>query len=200
MLTNAETHPPAIEAVALTKRFGDVVAVDKVSFQVRAGEIFGFLGPNGAGKTTTINLLIGLARPTSGSIRFLGKEYTENLKAAQHLLGVVPDDSNLYPELNGFENLCFCASLYGMTRREREARARQLLDLFGLTEAAERTFAAYSKGMKRKLTLAAGIIHRPRILFLDGPTLGLPSTFFIPQYEKVALSVSQFSETSKKIS
>lgn len=173
MLTNAETYPPAIEAVALTKRFGNVVAVDGVSFQVRAGEMFGFLGPNGAGKTTTINLLIGLARPTAGSIRFLGEEYTENLKAAQYLLGVVPDESNLYPELNGFENLCFCAALYGMPRREREARARQLLDLFGLTEAAERTFAAYSRGMKRKLTLAAGIIHRPRILFLDEPTTGL---------------------------
>lgn len=173
MLTNAETYPPAIEAVALAKRFGEIVAVDGVSFQVRVGEVFGFLGPNGAGKTTTINLLIGLARPTSGSIRFLGEEYTENLKAAQHLLGVVPDESNLYPELSGFENLCFCAALYGMKRREREARARQLLDLFGLTEAAERTFAVYSKGMKRKLTLAAGIIHRPRILFLDEPTTGL---------------------------
>lgn len=164
---------PAIEARSLTKRFDNVLAVDTVDFEVREGEVFGFLGPNGAGKTTTINMLIGLARPTAGAIRYFGREVTRNVKKVQHLMGVVPDESNLYPELTGLENLCFCASLYGMRRRERENQARELLKQFGLADAASRKFAAYSKGMKRKLTIAAGIIHQPSILFLDEPTTGI---------------------------
>lgn len=165
-----------IEVAELTKRFGDVIAVDKISFDVFRGELFGFLGPNGAGKTTTINLLTGLARPDSGTIRIGDLECTRNPKAAQHLIGVVPDESNLYPELSGFDNLCFCASLYGMRKNERQQRARELLETFGLKEAADRKFAGYSKGMKRKLTIAAGIIHRPPILFLDEPTTGIDVT------------------------
>jgi ABC-2 type transport system ATP-binding protein len=162
-----------IEAAGLVKRFGDVQAVAGVDFQVRTGEIFGFLGPNGAGKTTTINLLTGLARPDAGTIFIAGIDCSRHPKAAQHLMGIVPDESNLYPELTGFDNLCFCGSLYGMRRREREARAQELLDQFGLAEAGNRKFAGYSKGMKRKLTLAAGMIHSPRILFLDEPTTGI---------------------------
>jgi len=157
----------------LVKRFADVTAVDGASFAIRRGEIFGLLGPNGAGKTTTINLLTGLARPTSGSRLLDGGEYTQRLKEAQARMGVVPDESNLYEDLNGFDNLCFCASLYGMRRRERETRARLLLAQFGLEQAARRPFRAYSKGMKRKLTIAAGIIHEPEILFLDEPTTGI---------------------------
>ena len=164
---------PFIEVVELTRRFDDVTALDKVCFDVRQGEIFGFLGPNGAGKTTTINMLTGLARPDSGTIRIAGLECTKNPKAAQHLIGVIPDESNLYPELSGFDNLCFCAALYGMRKNERQARAREMLEKFGLTEAANRKFAAYSKGMKRKLAIAAGMIHYPRILFLDEPTTGI---------------------------
>ena len=162
-----------IEARGLTKRFDDVQAVADVDVDVRERELFGFLGPNGAGKTTTINMLTGLARPDAGTIRIAGIDCSKNPKAAQHLMGVVPDESNLYPELTGFENLCFCGSLYGMARRDRKARARELLDDFGLTDAAGRKFAAYSKGMKRKLTIAAGIIHAPPILFLDEPTTGI---------------------------
>lgn len=166
-------QPIFIEAVDLSKRFGEVVAVDGVSFAVRRGELFGFLGPNGAGKTTTINMLTGLARPNGGEIRVGGMDCTGNPKAAQHLLGVVPDESNLYPELSGFENLCFCAALYGMRKDERLSRARELLEMFGLREAADRTFAGYSRGMKRRLTIAAGIIHNPPVLFLDEPTTGI---------------------------
>ena len=164
---------PAIEASNLTKHYGDVMAVHDISFQVGNGELFGFLGPNGAGKTTTINLLTGLARLDAGTVMIGGIDCTGNPKAAQHLVGIVPDESNLYPELTGFENLCFCAALYGMRKNERQQRARELLDAFGLTDAAERKFAGYSKGMKRKLTFAAGIIHRPPILFLDEPTTGI---------------------------
>jgi ABC-2 type transport system ATP-binding protein len=163
----------ATEVSGLTKHYGEVLAVDDISFQVSQGELFGFLGPNGAGKTTTINMLTGLARPDAGKIRIGGIDCTRNPKAAQHLVGTVPDESNLYPELTGFENLCFCAALYGMRKNERQTRARELLDTFGLTDAADRKFAGYSKGMKRKLTFAAGIIHEPPILFLDEPTTGI---------------------------
>src|SRR4030067_282763 len=166
---------PFIEVVELTRRFDDVTALDNVCFNVRQGEIFGFLGPNGAGKTTTINMLTGLARPDSGTIRIAGLECTKNPKAAQHLIGVIPDESNLYPELSGFDNLCFCAALYGMRKNERQKRARELLQTFGLADAADRKFAGYSKGMKRKLTFAAGRIHRPPILFLDEPKIGRAS-------------------------
>jgi len=173
-ISSAENTPaPLIQVDQLTKRFDDVAAVDGISFDVQEGELFGFLGPNGAGKTTTINLLTGLARPDEGSIRVAGLSCTPNPKAAQKFIGVVPDESNLYPELTGFDNLCFCAALYGLRKKERRKRARELLDAFGLREAAHRKMAVYSKGMKRKLTIAAGIIHRPRILFLDEPTTGI---------------------------
>jgi ABC-2 type transport system ATP-binding protein len=160
-------------AADLVKRYGEVTAVDGASFAIRRGEIFGLLGPNGAGKTTTINLLTGLARPTSGHWFLEGVEYRHNPTQAKARMGVVPDESNLYEDLDGFANLCFCASLYGMRKRERETRARTLLAQFGLEQAARRTFRTYSKGMKRKLTIAAGIIHEPEILFLDEPTTGI---------------------------
>ncbi len=157
----------------LSKGFNGVKAVDDISFTVPPGELFGFLGPNGAGKTTTINMLTGLARPDAGSIHIGGVDCTQHLRAAQHLFGVVADESNLYPELTGYDNLCFCAALYGMPKRQRCSRARELLETFGLTPAADRKFGGYSRGMKRKLTIAAGIIHEPQILFLDEPTTGL---------------------------
>lgn len=163
----------AIEVDCLTKRYAQVTAVDGVSFALSRGELFGFLGPNGAGKTTTINMLTGLARPDAGSIRIDGIDCSDNPKAGQHLIGVVPDESNLYPELTGFENLSLCAALYGMKKAPRTARAHELLSMFGLTDAANRKFGGYSRGMKRKLTIAAGIIHEPSILFLDEPTTGI---------------------------
>jgi ABC-2 type transport system ATP-binding protein len=171
--TSTANKNSLIDVKDLSKRFNNVTAVNNISFSVNRGEIFGFLGPNGAGKTTTISLLTGLAKPDSGSIRISGLECTRNPKAAQHLMGVVPDESNLYPELSGFDNLCFCASLYGMPKVQRETRAHELIETFGLKEAADRKFATYSKGMKRKLTIAAGIIHHPPILFLDEPTTGI---------------------------
>ena len=168
-----ERKTPAIEVLGLAKSFDGVHAVAGVDFTIFQGDLFGFLGPNGAGKTTTINMLTGLARPDSGTIRIMGINCSRKPKAAQHLLGVVPDESNLYPELTGFENLCFCAALYGMGKKERTNRAQELLSTFGLADAAHRKFATYSKGMKRKLTIAAGIAHRPQILFLDEPTTGI---------------------------
>lgn len=172
-LSQASSQDPIIKVEKLAKKFDGVTAVDEISFSVQRGELFGFLGPNGAGKTTTINMLTGLARPDSGRIQIAGFDCEKNPKKAQRLIGVVPDESNLYPELTGFDNLCFCAALYGLKKGEREQRARDLLRTFHLEEAANRKFGGYSKGMKRKLTIAAGIIHHPQILFLDEPTSGI---------------------------
>lgn len=157
----------------LSKRYEILTAVNGISFSIRQGEIFGFLGPNGAGKTTTINMMIGLARPSGGSIIINGIDSVRNIKKAQSIIGIVPDESNLYDEMDGFDNLCFCGSLYGMKKVPREKRARELLEQFDLTNAGKRPFKAYSKGMRRKLTIAAGIIHEPKILFLDEPTTGI---------------------------
>ncbi len=163
----------AISVSSLTKNYDEVRAVDGISFEIKEGELFGFLGPNGAGKTTTIIMLTGLARPDEGKIHIADIDCSKNVKSAQHLMGVVPDESNLYTELTGFENLCFCGALYGMKKQDREKKAHELLEKFSLTEAGGRKFAGYSKGMKRKLVIAAGIIHDPPILFLDEPTTGI---------------------------
>lgn len=162
-----------LEAKNLTKDYGGLIAVNGVDFSIINGEIFGFLGPNGAGKTTTINMLTGLARPTSGSITLMEIDVVKNIKKAQSIIGIVPDESNLYDEMSGFENLTFCASLYGMEKAKREKRAKELLEQFRLADTGKKPFKAYSKGMKRKLTIAAGIIHEPQILFLDEPTTGI---------------------------
>ena len=166
-----------IVAESLTKKYNGFTAVSGVNFHINRGEIFGFLGPNGAGKTTTINMLTGLAHITAGSVRLMEEDYTRNARKAQALMGIVPDESNLYEELDGRENLRFCGALYGMTKNQREERADQLLEQFGLQEAASKPFKAYSKGMKRKLTIAAGLIHEPEILFLDEPTTGIDVAF-----------------------
>ena len=162
-----------VSVTNLSKRYGNFTAVNGISFSISRGEIFGFLGPNGAGKTTTINMMIGLARPSGGSVEIDGIDAVKNVKKAQSIMGIVPDESNLYDEMDGFDNLCFCGSLYGMRKAEREQRAKALLEQFDLTKAGKRPFKAYSKGMRRKLTIAAGIIHRPEILFLDEPTTGI---------------------------
>jgi ABC-2 type transport system ATP-binding protein len=162
-----------IEVKNITKRFDDFIAVNSISFDVKKGEIFGFLGPNGAGKTTTINMLTGLAKPSSGSIVIAGKNGIKDIKKVQGLIGIVPDESNLYDDLNGFDNLVFCASLYGIGKEKRKKKARELLKQFSLDDTGKRLFKNFSKGMKRKLTIAAGIIHEPEILFLDEPTTGI---------------------------
>lgn len=162
-----------IEVKKLSKSFDDFKAVKSISFNVKKNEVFGFLGPNGAGKTTTINMLTGLAKPSSGEITISGQDGIKNIKKVQKIIGIVPDESNLYDDMNGFDNLVFCASLYGMKKEEREKRARELLKQFSLDDTGNRPFKAYSKGMKRKLTIAAGIIHKPEILFLDEPTTGI---------------------------
>ena len=183
-----------IEASNLTKKYGGLIAVHNVSFHIKKGEIFGFLGPNGAGKTTTINMLTGLARITSGSILICGVDCNKNIKKVQNIIGIVPDESNLYDEMDGFENLSFCASLYGIDKKMRERRAKELLEQFGLSDVGKRPFKAYSRGMKRKLTIAAAIIHEPDILFLDEPTTGI-DVESARQIRKLILSLNASGKT-----
>ena len=164
---------PAIETKELTKHYGDLVAVDHISFEVRTGEVFALLGPNGAGKTTTIRMLTGLTRPTAGDARVLGFDLRRDLPRIKKHIGVVPERSNLYDELSAFDNLVFAMQLYGVPRRERGARADELLRRFRLEGKRDVPFARLSRGMRRALTLAAALVHRPRLLFLDEPTVGL---------------------------
>jgi len=168
---------PAIEVTGLTKRYGSpqtgLLAVDNIDFGVRRGEVFGFLGPNGAGKTTTIRMLTGLARPTSGQARVLGLDLAHDLPQIKKRIGVVPEASNLYGELTAFNNLIFSMQLYGVPRDERARRADELLERFRLVDKRDVPFARLSRGMKRALTIAAALAHRPEVVFLDEPTTGL---------------------------
>lgn len=168
---------PAIEVRDLSKRYGPpesgLLAVDQISFQVQQGEVFGFLGPNGAGKTTTIRLLVGLSQPTAGQARVLGLDRSRHLAKIKKRIGVVPEASNLYDELTAFGNLVFSMQLYGVPREERTSRAEELLARFRLADKRDTPFAKLSRGMKRALTIAAALAHRPALLFLDEPTTGL---------------------------
>lgn len=157
----------------LKKSYQDFIAVNCINFDINKGEIFGFLGPNGAGKTSTINMLIGMSKITEGKVFYKGENLTNNIKKAQKIIGIVPDESNLYDEMTGFENLCFCGALYGIKKQERIKKANELLAFFQLSDFANKRFKAYSKGMKRKLTIAAALMHNPEILFLDEPTTGI---------------------------
>jgi ABC-2 type transport system ATP-binding protein len=148
-------------------------AVDGIDFSVGEGEVFGFLGPNGAGKTTTIRMLTGLARPTSGKAHLLSLDLDHDISRIKKQIGVVPEASNLYDELTAFDNLVFAMQLYGVPRQERKSRAEALLDRFRLSEKRDAPFAKLSRGMKRALTIAAALAHRPPLIFLDEPTTGL---------------------------
>ena len=164
---------PAIEAEDLRKVFGDVVAVDGISFSVEEGELFGLLGPNGAGKTTTINILTTLIRPTSGSARVWGYDVRTETSKVRSVIGLVPQDLTVDDELTGIENLRLMASLYHVPKDVAEKRIEEVLELVDLKEAARRRVETYSGGMRKRLELAAALIHRPKVLFLDEPTLGL---------------------------
>ncbi len=169
----------AIEVKGLAKTFSTprggppVRAVDGIDFSVREGEVFGLLGPNGAGKTTTIRMLTGLSRPTSGRARVLGFDLASDTARIKKRIGVVPETSNLYDELSALDNLVFSMQLYGVPRRERRLRGEELLSRFRLGDKRDVPFAKLSRGMKRALTIAAALAHRPPLVFLDEPTTGL---------------------------
>ena len=157
----------------LTKYYDGFLAVDHISFSVRWGELFGFLGPNGAGKTTTVRMLCGLTRISEGDAYVAGYSPLKELKLVKKVIGLVPDVSNLYPELTCWENLFFAGEMYGLKKEEIANRAYELLKFFDLMDKKDSKFKQLSKGQKRKLTIAAALVHKPKILFLDEPTIGL---------------------------
>ena len=160
----------AVELVGLTKYYGDLLAV---SFSVRKGEIFGFLGPNGAGKTTTVKMLTTLLAPSDGTALIEGCDILRDPYGARENIGVVPETSNVYLELSAWDNLMFSAELYGVPRGARSTRARQLLELLGIWERRRSRALDFSKGMRRRLTIAMALVHEAAVLFLDEPTSGL---------------------------
>ncbi len=164
---------PAVEAMDLTRDYGKLRAVDHVSFAVHRGEVFGFLGPNGAGKTTTVRMLTTLLEPTLGTARLNGYDITRQGYLARRQFGVVPEESNVYRELTARANLLFSAQLYRVPRPEAGLRATALLARFDLQDRQDSVVDTFSRGMRRKLTIAMALMHRPSILFLDEPTAGL---------------------------
>jgi len=162
-----------IETRNLIKRYGDKVAVNDVSFDVYTGEVFGFLGPNGAGKTTTIKMIVGLLRPTSGLVKVAGYDVQNQSMFAKASSGYVPDTPNLYAKLSGRELLRFVGDLYGMDRTQVAHRIDELLRMFDLTAVGDDTIDSYSHGMQQKASLAAALMHDPKVLVLDEPTVGL---------------------------
>jgi ABC-2 type transport system ATP-binding protein len=164
---------PAISTEHLTRRFGDLVAVQDVNLRVAPGQFFGFLGPNGAGKSTTIKMLTGLLAPSSGRMQILGKDFTENPVEVKRQIGVVPEGMALFGRLTGAEYLNFVGRMYGLDRTTAAKRATELLEFMQLTDQPKSLVTDYSHGMQKKLALAAAVIHGPKILFLDEPFEGV---------------------------
>jgi len=157
----------------LTKYYSETLAVDHINFEVEKGEVFGFLGPNGAGKTTTIRILTGLSRPTDGNASIFGLDINSQIVQIKKHIGVVPEISNLYDELSAMDNLIFMAQLYGVPALLAQKKAQDLLKIFRLYQRKDSPFRTFSRGMKRALTVACALIHNPKVLFLDEPTVGL---------------------------
>jgi ABC-2 type transport system ATP-binding protein len=164
---------PVLEATGLRRAFGDLVAVDGVDIRIAPGETYGLLGPNGAGKTTTISMIAGLLEPDAGQVVVAGQRLSTRSVRAKETIGLVPQELAVYPDLTGRENLRFFAKLYGMGGRELSARVDEVLDVIGLTDRAGDLTKEYSGGMQRRLNIGIGLLHRPRLLILDEPTVGV---------------------------
>jgi len=162
-----------IELIKVTKQFRQVLAVDNLSLRVVPGEIYGFLGPNGAGKTTTIRMIAGTLKPTAGKIRIDGKDLERDPLEAKRVLGIIPDRPFLYEKLTGYEFLRFTAGLYGVGSQDFETRAAELFDLFELGDWRHELIESYSHGMKQRLIMSAAMLHRPKVVVVDEPMVGL---------------------------
>jgi ABC-2 type transport system ATP-binding protein len=176
MMDNARldsAQKPAVETFNLVRRFGQFAAVDHINLRVERGRFFGFLGPNGAGKSTTIKMLTGLLAPTAGEIRVLGRDIESEPLEVKRRIGVVPEDLNLFERLTGAEMLTFTGRMYGLRPPEIAERTPELLALMELDTEPRKLVVEYSHGMKKKLSLACALIHRPEILFLDEPFEGI---------------------------
>jgi ABC-2 type transport system ATP-binding protein len=185
-----------IKAEGLTKVFNkSLVAVDHIGFSVKQGEIFGFLGPNGAGKTTTINMLITVLRPTEGKASIIGYEIVKQDTDVRNVIGVVPQEYTADEDLTGFENVILCADLYGIPRKISKKRAMELLELVELVPFKDKKVQTYSGGMRRRLELACGLINRPKVLFLDEPTLGLDVQTRAATWNYIRMLTKQFGMT-----
>lgn len=205
-----EDKKEIIKVENLTKRYGEFTAVDDISFDVKEGEIFAFLGPNGAGKTTTIKMLTTLLHPTSGKIIINGFSPMESQDEVRHSFGIVFQDPSLDDELTAYENMEFHAILYKADEQKRKERIDELLKLVGLYERKDNFVKTFSGGMKRRLEIARGLIHHPRIFFLDEPTIGLdPQTrdflwkYIQEQNKKENMTVfltTHYMEEAEKIS
>lgn len=165
--------PAILEVDNLVKKFGDHMAVKGVSFSVEEGEVFGLLGPNGAGKTTTISMLTGVLEPTDGTAHVGGYDIRTDLDAVKKINGLVPQDLALYPTLSARANLNFFGQIYGLRGKDLKERVEDVLRIVSLTDRANEAVEKYSGGMKRRVNIAAGLIHHPRLLFLDEPTVGV---------------------------
>src|SRR5215831_14561804 len=163
----------AIHTQKLSRRFGNLIAVDGIDLEVAAGQFFGFLGPNGAGKSTTIKMLTGLLTPTAGKMQLLGIDFSQNPIEVKRQIGVVPEGMGLFERLNGGEYLTFVGRMYGLDKATTKQRSEELLEFMQLADRPKTMIADYSHGMQKKLALAAAVIHGPRILFLDEPFEGV---------------------------
>jgi ABC-2 type transport system ATP-binding protein len=185
-----------IKAEGLTKVFnGSLIAVDHISFSVKHSEIFGFLGPNGAGKTTTINMLMTLLRPTEGKACILGSDVAKENVDVRNSIGFVPQEYTADEDLTGYENMLLCADLYGISRSVSKKRAIKLLNLVELAAFKDKLVQTYSGGMHRRLELACGLINRPKVLFLDEPTLGLDVQTRVATWDYVRMLKKEFGIT-----
>ncbi len=162
-----------IQVNNLSKSFDDIQAVNNISFTIEKGEIFGLLGPNGAGKSTTINMLSTILQSDSGTIHIDGIDVKTNPKACKKLIGVVPQEISLYEELSAYDNLLFWGNLYGIPHKELKQNINSILELIGLSERKKDLIKTYSGGMKRRINIAAALLHQPKVLFMDEPTVGI---------------------------
>lgn len=165
--------PPILEVKNLVKKYGEFTAVKGISFDIQEGEIFSLLGPNGAGKTTTISILSTLFAPTSGEVFICGHSVKEEPMEVRRAIGVVPQELALYDDLSAQENLLFWGQMYGLSGKELSRRIGEVLEQIGLQDRAKQRIKTYSGGMKRRVNIGVGLLHRPRLLFMDEPTVGI---------------------------
>ncbi len=162
-----------IQVQNLSKSFQDIQAVNNISFTIKKGEIFGLLGPNGAGKSTTLNMMSTILKSDAGSIHIDGKNSSKNSNECKHLIGVVPQEISLYEDLSAYNNLLFWGDLYGIPSKQLKERIHETLELIGLLDRKNDLIKTYSGGMKRRINIAAALLHHPKILFMDEPTVGI---------------------------